>query len=325
MAKERVIWIDVLKGIAIILVVIGHNSADDSFIACFHMPLFFLVSGWLFSPKPLHIYFKKSIFRFLLPYFCFLICIAFPQLLSLIIRQNWTESRGLLIRLAYGGYYLQGLYAVFWFITVLWMSQNLFNLIISKRVKPCWLSVLIFIAYLAYLTPLPLPWNIHVVPMATVYIWIGYLLKQREETLYSILTYQRVATFIISVILLALIYKYRHILTFSMKYGEAGIPILSLLTSIVGAVIVALLAIFLSRYSIIVKIFSFIGMASMVIMYLHMPVKFYFTMKIVPSETYFVHILCGIVISLVAYVVMSSIKFTRKYFLGNSKPVHDTD
>ncbi len=110
-----------------------------------------------------------------------------------------------------------------------------------------------------------------------------------------------------------------------MKYGEAGIPILSLLTSIVGAVIVALLAIFLSRYSIIVKIFSFIGMARMVIMYLHMLVKFYFTMKIVPSETYFVHILCGIVISLVAYVVMSSIKFTRKYFLGNSKPVHDTD
>lgn len=43
--------IDAIKGICIILMVIGHSGCPDllrSFIYCFHMPCFFLVSGYLF-------------------------------------------------------------------------------------------------------------------------------------------------------------------------------------------------------------------------------------------------------------------------------------
>ena len=64
--KERNIYVDVIKGIAIILVVIGHciqfgsgraclesedffNDPLFKFIYSFHMPLFMLVSGYLFA------------------------------------------------------------------------------------------------------------------------------------------------------------------------------------------------------------------------------------------------------------------------------------
>lgn len=43
-------WMDVAKGIAIILMVIGHTSIPDylsRFIYSFHMPLFFIASGWM--------------------------------------------------------------------------------------------------------------------------------------------------------------------------------------------------------------------------------------------------------------------------------------
>lgn len=46
--------VDVIKGVCIILMVIGHSGCPDilrSFIYCFHMPCFFLVSGYLFSEK----------------------------------------------------------------------------------------------------------------------------------------------------------------------------------------------------------------------------------------------------------------------------------
>lgn len=47
--KFRLKWLDIAKGIAIILMVIGHTSIPSTlsrFIFAFHMPLFFIASGW---------------------------------------------------------------------------------------------------------------------------------------------------------------------------------------------------------------------------------------------------------------------------------------
>lgn len=48
------IWISCAKGLAIILMVIGHSGAPEAFVQWiynFHMPLFFFVSGYLFNIK----------------------------------------------------------------------------------------------------------------------------------------------------------------------------------------------------------------------------------------------------------------------------------
>lgn len=82
-ARQHTLWIDVLKGIAIILVVYGHNCTDNSFVQAFHMPLFFLLSGFLFSPKPTPVYFRRSVARLVVPYIVFIIVISLPQLASL--------------------------------------------------------------------------------------------------------------------------------------------------------------------------------------------------------------------------------------------------
>lgn len=44
MQNHRKLWLDIAKGITIILIVVGHTSisnAISSFIYAFHMPLFF--------------------------------------------------------------------------------------------------------------------------------------------------------------------------------------------------------------------------------------------------------------------------------------------
>lgn len=50
---NRIAWVDVAKGIAILLVIIGHTvnfgSATRNFIFSFHMPLFFILSGYTFN------------------------------------------------------------------------------------------------------------------------------------------------------------------------------------------------------------------------------------------------------------------------------------
>lgn len=48
MQNGRIVWLDIAKGIAIVLMVIGHAAIPHSFadfIFAFHMPLFFMASG----------------------------------------------------------------------------------------------------------------------------------------------------------------------------------------------------------------------------------------------------------------------------------------
>lgn len=48
--KTRIAWIDIVRGIGIFLVIMGHTYRSNqvlNWIVSFHMPLFFILSGWL--------------------------------------------------------------------------------------------------------------------------------------------------------------------------------------------------------------------------------------------------------------------------------------
>lgn len=47
-SSKRIEWVDIAKGIAIILMVVGHEIGGNAriFIFSFHMPLFFILSGF---------------------------------------------------------------------------------------------------------------------------------------------------------------------------------------------------------------------------------------------------------------------------------------
>ena len=49
MERKRIQWLDIAKGLAIILMILGHTSIPKfaaDFIWLFHMPLFFIASGY---------------------------------------------------------------------------------------------------------------------------------------------------------------------------------------------------------------------------------------------------------------------------------------
>ena len=87
MNNKRFEWIDILKGIGIILVVVGHSNFSfakattamfiQKYIYSFHMPLFFFVSGYLFV-KDKYSNFKRFLRvktkTLMIPYFFFLYC-----------------------------------------------------------------------------------------------------------------------------------------------------------------------------------------------------------------------------------------------------------
>ena len=86
MAKQRIDWLDIAKGIAIILVIVGHTVANPSplrtIIFSFHMPLFFILAGYTFRIKPWKEVLSSSLKRLLIPFLLLVLAWRIPQLLS---------------------------------------------------------------------------------------------------------------------------------------------------------------------------------------------------------------------------------------------------
>ena len=79
MSKDRILWLDTLKVMAIYLVVLGHIVSTTyqpnlkGIIYSFHMPLFFMISGYLNKDKRNAI--KANVFALIVPYV--LLCVLY--------------------------------------------------------------------------------------------------------------------------------------------------------------------------------------------------------------------------------------------------------
>lgn len=230
----------------------------------------------------------------------------------------------MILYMIYGGAYLKGPFAVFWFISVLWLSTNLFNLLLNYKYGIWMLPIFIGLSYLVTLLPIALPLNLHMVPLAVTYIMIGNLIKRNVDWIYHKARNRITISIAISVIFLVVIYLYRHALMIDMKYNNPGIPVISLFSSIVASASVACIAICLSRLHPIAKFLSFLGEASMIIMFVHMPVKEYFIARFYPDGNNLLSFTCGLIISVAAYWMLNQYDWTRRLFLGQIKSLTQT-
>lgn len=72
--RKRYIWIDCVKGVLIILVVLGHmisNKTIGNFVYSFHVPAFFVLSGYLLKCKNNASFSKQQMKKYIIPYLSF--------------------------------------------------------------------------------------------------------------------------------------------------------------------------------------------------------------------------------------------------------------
>lgn len=71
---NRVVWVDLLRGLAMILIVFGHTvemGLPKIWVYSFHVPMFFFLSGVLFFPKETFgAFVKKRMVSLMVPYLC---------------------------------------------------------------------------------------------------------------------------------------------------------------------------------------------------------------------------------------------------------------
>ena len=119
MPSKRIAYIDTAKTICIFLMVVGHWTSNDvliKYIYSFHMPALFIISGYLYKPRPWH----KTFLSFGVP-------VAFYSLLNLCflvatheISVNSLLSKEVFFRFFHYRYGLgEGLYSGDWFLWAL--------------------------------------------------------------------------------------------------------------------------------------------------------------------------------------------------------------
>ncbi|WMJ85878.1 acyltransferase family protein [Anaerocolumna sp. MB42-C2] len=190
MSKEqaRITWIDMAKGYGILFVIIGHLG--DSFLRnefyTFHMPLFFFLSGCVFSASKYN--FKEFLLRkiqtILIPY----ITLGIPMILYTFweMYSNYQRNTSDYINVI-KSFIIQERMWTLWFIACLFFLEVLFYLLVKlvkdNYIKLGLITVILTVAGLIYykVGGIPLPWNIDVCLTGISFFYVGYLLKNIQK------------------------------------------------------------------------------------------------------------------------------------------------
>ena len=203
MTKKRIDWIDVAKGIAIILMVIGHIIPFNNLIVwifSFHMPLFIILSGVTYKiPKDkenLKTNFKKYLKKLFLPYaITIFICtiirviksvdifsldIFFKELIKYFVWGNGCDYTFLGINFTGVG--------PIWFLITLFFSKLVFDFINYKVGRTNLITNIIIYSFCLLLgleigEVTWLPQGFDLVLIFLFYLYAGYLFKTQFDNL----------------------------------------------------------------------------------------------------------------------------------------------
>lgn len=192
--NNRIMWVDELKGFAIILVMCGHAIFPDLLkgeLYSFHIPLFFFLSGYVFSIRKYNgfrEFLKSKVRSLIIPLLSFSIFIfVFDFIVKYLIlgiydlKRVLFEIPGFVIQIR--GTFLGG---SIWFLPCLFITEIMFYFIIkvtkNKNIKIL-LSIIICAIvgyiYFRYINKL-LPWSIDAALTAVFFLGLGYLSKNCE-------------------------------------------------------------------------------------------------------------------------------------------------
>lgn len=135
---------DVMKGIGIIAMVIGHSSIPkllQQFIFVWHMPLFFMVSGYFYKSYPEKEYFKKNARLLLVPYIVTALLMVALTLTKDFITGNSSAETMFVAAIVGNGTVNNPTFSKYsigaiWFLLAMFWCRNTYNLFHLRIVDP---------------------------------------------------------------------------------------------------------------------------------------------------------------------------------------------
>ena len=282
--KHRIKWIDISKGIGIISVVMGHSFLVNgsalylkTIIYGFHMPLFFIVSGYLMREYKDWSILKKRAYSLLIPYVTYSV---FIRVFDIVLDYARGTKPNVLQMLLGSVVQIRGTdYAgVAWFLTWMFTAQIIMQCILKISHKEKWRNIICLLCFIlgtifTNILKYKLPWNIDAALVSILFLRIGMIYKRKQD---SIASKQR-PIYMASMALIYIISLGLNVYVFSGNYidiydGRIGNPILYVVAAVAGSSIVICLAIHCA-HTVIGRLLALIGQHSLTIYGLHMVIN----------------------------------------------------
>lgn len=278
--NKRKDFIDVAKGIAIILTITGHtlsHAGMTNFIYSFHMPIFFILSGMLWKERD----FKKNIISWmrglLVPYVitATVMCLYYyarnlllategadriqPGIVDILLG---VSGRTTLVPSAMG-------FGFVWFFVCMFVTKVLFELILhmtsTEKQRVFVVGVSMVLGY-AISKIAMLPWSVDIALVCVGFMYVGYLLRgDRFERYFIIGKYRYFAWIACAVVWLVGMWGGSVNLAWRTYPNGLG----SILGAAGGSMLVLVFSYYISKAFIIKKGLTFWGRNSMVILCIH--------------------------------------------------------
>lgn len=187
MQKERINWIDNIKGFGILSVIIGHTILPNDLhvlIYTFHMPLFFLLSGYFlfYKDRPYIENLKNKAISLLVPFVIFNIFTFVSYDIGKIFLRGENFSINEFFEYLYYMVFGDRIDYYLWFLPCLFLSEMLL-LLLPKKKSPkflllTFLSLSVVGSIVNYIFQKPLIFNLDIVLISSSFIILGNYLKQ---------------------------------------------------------------------------------------------------------------------------------------------------
>ncbi len=272
--ERRLEWIDWMKAIGIYLIVLGHfYSVGEKLIYAFHVPLFFVISGFL-NKKEVdgQVFWKKLWYNLTVPMLLMaVINFSYHSILQLFNGSFSPADAYWFVRnVAFG---MVSGYDTLWFVFTLMMLKVIFQYFFSRKLFYSFSFVMMVLAYIYNHIDLSgLPFFLKepnaVVDLCTAYPFfaIGVLLRNYKDMVNALDSKViLIAVFVCGLLLVALCYMYNgYVGMFCCDYG--GNIFLFLVGGIAGTVMVWALSVL---FGCAPKVITIISRGTIIILGLH--------------------------------------------------------
>jgi acyltransferase len=343
--KKRLNDIDIAKGIGILLIVLGHTTHNEAFkkyIYFFHLPLFFILSGFFFNIKKFNTYWqflKDNARSLLLPFVTFYVL---AYIYWIFVERHLrpgdsqipltTPALGLIYGTDYKDYMKPN--GAVWFLMALFVAKNfLYFTVRYVKSKAVFFAVLVASVligyYLATIHFYKLPFSINSAFMGFFFVGLGYLAKPYYEYLFNGKPLYKIITIIVCLLASFLAINYN--IMPDMDYCVYGNVLLFLVGGIGGTI----LCLFISKRLKKTYVLEYLGRESLIIMGLSEPVKravigVFATLTHHPVEVVRVSVGMSFICTVVSLLIMVPVIFIFTHYLyfligtgkRNKKPIN---
>lgn len=281
-AGNRVKYIDVARGIAILCIIIGHFGVYEvnRVVFTFHVPIFYIITGYFLSKKhEVKAFINDKIRTLLVPYIVTCIAMVILSMLFALLLERETvaeAARHWSVASIYGSgvdykepFVIHKIGAI-WFLLASFFGSIFLRISLEmpKKVRFLFVLGLFLVGYLTTIHCFWFPFSIQAGCCATLFMYIGYLARQSQEIYETFPNVVKGAGVVIAFIIWVLFIKNYEGFWLAENYFGRGV--IDIFGSVCACYIVIIFSKFMERYcGILADVLAYFGKYSLIVLCVH--------------------------------------------------------